>query len=77
MMADLKLPKLPDRTPLKLTISILPELQQRLADYAGLYAATYGVDEPVAELIPAMLTAFLESDREFAKSRRTGPSSAS
>ncbi|WP_312844739.1 DUF2274 domain-containing protein [Sphingomonas koreensis] len=28
-------------------------------------AATYGVAEPVAELVPAMLQAFLESDRAF------------
>ncbi|MBZ9646322.1 DUF2274 domain-containing protein [Sphingobium sp. 3R8] len=68
-MAELKLGKLPDRTPVKLTISVLPELQQALADYAALYAEAYGREEPVAELIPAMLTAFLESDRSFARSR--------
>jgi len=68
-MAELKLGKLPDRTPVKLTISVLPELHQALADYAALYAEAYGRKEPVAELIPAMLTAFLESDRGFARSR--------
>lgn len=71
MMADLKLGRLPDRTPVKLTISVLPELNQKLADYAALYATAYGTAEPVAELIPAMLTAFLESDREFAKAQRS------
>jgi len=75
-MPDLKLPQLPDRTPVKLTISVLPDLNQALADYAGLYAQTYGRDEPVAELIPAMLAAFLDSDREFAKLRRSGPAVA-
>ncbi len=69
-MADLKLARLPDRTPIKLTISVLPDLHQRLADYAGLYASTYGTDEPIAELIPAMLSAFLDSDREFARRRK-------
>lgn len=68
-MPELKLPRLPERTPLRLTISVLPELHQRLGDYAALYAQTYGKDEPVAELIPAMLVAFLDSDREFAKQR--------
>lgn len=68
-MTELKLAKLPDRTPVKLTISILPELHQALSDYSALYAQTYGRDEPVAELIPAMLTAFLESDRAFTRSR--------
>lgn len=64
-MGDLKLPKLPDRTPVKLTISIMPDLNQRLLEYSAVYAETYGKDEPVAELIPAMLAAFLESDRAF------------
>lgn len=68
-MAELKLGKLPDRTPVKLTISVLPELHQALADYAALYASTYGREEPIAELIPAMLSAFLESDRSFVRER--------
>lgn len=68
-MADLKLPQLPDRTPIKLSISILPDLNQALTDYAALYARTYGRDEPVAELIPAMLSAFLEGDRGFVRDR--------
>jgi hypothetical protein len=68
-VADLKLPQLPDRTPIKLSIAVFPDLHQALVDYAALYALTYGRDEPVAELIPAMLTAFLESDRAFTKLR--------
>lgn len=66
-MNSLKLPKLPDRTPVKLSISILPELHQRLTEYATAYAEHYGSEEPVVELIPAMLAAFLDSDREYAK----------
>ncbi|OYY90781.1 MAG: transposase [Sphingomonas sp. 28-66-16] len=69
-MADLKLARLPDRTPLKLTIAVMPELHQRLGDYALVYAQTYGSEEPITELIPAMLAAFLDSDREFIKARR-------
>lgn len=69
-MADLKLTKLPDRTPVKLTISIPPELAAALADYAVIYAETFGREEPVVELIPAMLTSFLEIDREFARRRK-------
>lgn len=68
-MADIKLPRLPDRTPVKLSILVLPDLHQALIDYAALYASTYGHDEPVAELIPAMLSAFLESDRTFSRAR--------
>ena len=68
-MADLKLPRLPDRNPVKLSIAVMPELHQALVDYAALYATTYGRDEPVAELVPAMLAAFLDSDRTFIRGR--------
>lgn len=69
-MTDLRLAQLPDRTPVKLSIAVLPDLYQALAEYAALYAQTYGREEPVAELIPAMLGAFLESDRAFARARQ-------
>lgn len=68
-MPDLKLAKLPDRTPIKLTISITPDLQQTLQDYARCYAEAYGAEESVVELIPHMLVAFLAGDRGFAKAR--------
>ena len=68
-MAELKLPQLPDRTPVKVSISLMPDLHQALVDYAALYAKIYGRDEPDAQLIPAMLAAFLESDRTFTRGR--------
>lgn len=76
-MAELKLPMLPERVPVKITIAVLPDLNQALADYAALYASTYGREEPVAELIPAMLASFLESDRIFAKTRQSRTRSGS
>ena len=69
-MADMRLKRLPDRTPVKLTISLAPDLNDALADYAALYQETYGRTEPVQELIPAMLAGYLESDRLFARRRR-------
>lgn len=72
MSMELKLPRLPDRTPVKMTISVAPELAAALGDYAAMYERAYGHSEPVAELVPAMLAAFLESDRAFAKARRGG-----
>jgi len=69
MMSDLKLPRLPDRTPIKVGVVMMPDLHQRLQAYAARYAEAYGVEEPVAELIPAMLAAFLDSDREPARRR--------
>jgi len=68
-MAELKLPKLPDRTPVKLTITILPELNDALRDYARCYEEAYGQEEPITELIPAILLSFLDSDRSFARYR--------
>lgn len=69
-MAPLRLQKLPDRTPVKLTVALPPELNQALCDYADLYRETYGEAEPVQELVPAMLASFLESDKAFARRRR-------
>jgi len=71
-MADLKLAKLPDRTLVKITISISPDLNQSLGQYAEIYRAAYGEAEPVQDLIPAMLATFIESDRAFARQRRKG-----
>lgn len=70
-MVDIKLGRLPDRTPVKLAITITPDLQSALNDYAAIYAEAYGREEPITELIPAMLTSFLESDRGFGKARES------
>jgi hypothetical protein len=72
-MAELRISKLPDRTPIKLTIAILPELNNALTHYATIYAETYGQADPVVELIPSMLTSFLESDRGFQRSLASKP----
>jgi hypothetical protein len=71
-MADLKLARLPDRVPVKMTISISPELDRALGDYAALYQETYGRTERIADLVPAMLASFLDSDRAFCRRRRGG-----
>lgn len=61
----MKLAKLPDRTPVKLNVVLAPGLAQRLREYAEFYAETYGNKEEVADLIPFMLEAFLDSDADF------------
>ena len=68
-MAELKLARLPDRTPIKLGISVLPDLHQDLLDYAAHYARAYGTEVQVGELIPAMLASFIEGDRAFQRAR--------
>ena len=69
-MAELRLARLPERTPVKLTIAVSPDLAAALDLYAVLYRQTYGREEPVAELVPAMLAAFLDSDKAFLRARR-------
>ncbi|MES1973303.1 MAG: DUF2274 domain-containing protein [Pseudomonadota bacterium] len=71
-MADLRLPRLPDRTPVKVGIQVTPQLFADLTRYAALYKETYGQEEAIADLIPSMLTAFLDSDRAFARARPGG-----
>jgi hypothetical protein len=66
-MAELRLSKLPDRTPVKVSFQATPQLFADLTRYAALYEETYGQEEAIADLIPSMLTAFLDSDRVFAK----------
>lgn len=69
-MAEIKLPKLPDRTPVKLAISVMPDLKQALDDYAEYYQHAYKQTETIADLVPAIVGAFLENDRAFLKWRR-------
>lgn len=68
-MPDLKLARLPDRTPVKMTINLPPDLNETLVAYAEVYRDAYGQPEGVADLIPYMLRSFLDSDREFVKAR--------
>jgi hypothetical protein len=69
-MTTLKLARIPDRAPVKLTVHVAPELNDALLDYAAAYQEAYGTNQPVTELVPAMLAAFLESDREFSRARQ-------
>jgi hypothetical protein len=66
-MPDLKLARLPDRTPVKLTLALMPELHDRLTQYADMYREAYGRAESVADLVPAMLGAFMDGDRAFSR----------
>lgn len=70
-MPDLKLARLPDRTPVKHTVTVSPELNAALHDYAELYEMTYGEKESIPELIPFMLAGFLKGDRLFAKAAKS------
>lgn len=69
-MPELKLGKLPDRKPVKITIMASATLDKKLHSYAEAYRAAYGEDEKVGDLIPFMLEQFLDGDRGFAKARK-------
>lgn len=77
----LKLGKLPDREAVKITFTVDAELKSALNDYVEIYRRTYGNKESVADLIPFMLDAFMNSDPGFKRARREltadGPASRS
>lgn len=66
----LRLDKLPDRTPVRMSIAVDPDLAAALADYSEIYRQTYGAEEKPEALVPAMLQQFLGSDAGFKRARR-------
>ena len=66
----LRLDRLPDRTPVRMSLSVDPELASALSDYAEIYRQTYGAEEKPEALIPAMIESFLASDAGFKRARR-------
>lgn len=69
-MSALKIGKLPDTTPVKLSVSVPPDLQADLENYAAVYADAYGENAKVTDLIPSMLSSFMASDSNFKKARK-------
>ena len=56
-MADLKLGKLPNRTPVKLTLSIMPDVEDALGDYVAIYNARNFAEASPADLGAAIIRA--------------------
>jgi len=75
-MPELKLARLPDRKPVKISITVSPILNQKLGAYAEAYKGAYGDDEKVSDLIPYMLEQFLDGDRQFKGKRKSRSESA-
>lgn len=73
----LRLGQLPDRTPVRMSLSVDPDLASALSDYAEIYRQTYGAEEKPEALIPAMIESFLASDAGFKRARRALRSNAS
>jgi len=70
---NLRLAKLPDRTPVRLTLALDPETAAALQDYAALYQETYGEAERAETLAAAMIDMFLASDAGFRRARKALP----
>jgi len=74
-MPELKLARLPDRKPVKISITVNSNLNQKLGAYAEVYKGVYGEEEKVSDLIPFILEKFLDGDRQF-KNRARVPRQA-
>lgn len=67
---NLKIAKVRDMTPTKLSISVTPDLKADLETYTSLYERAYGDQQETTALIPLMLEAFLATDSGFKKAKR-------
>ena len=66
----LRIAKLPNLTPVKLTVSLEPEVHQMLEDYAKIYGDSYGETVNPAELVPSMIAGFMAMDNGFKRARK-------
>ena len=66
----LRIGKIPDLTPVKMTISLDREVHQMLEDYARIYGESYGEAVKPAELVPSMIAGFLATDNGFKRARK-------
>ena len=66
----LRIGKLPDLTPVKMTVSLDREVHQMLEDYARIYGESYGENVKPAELVPSMIGGFQSTDNGFKRARK-------
>jgi hypothetical protein len=66
----LRIGKLPDLTPVKLTVSLDREVHHMLEDYARIYSESYSEPVKPAELVPSMIAGFLATDNGFKRARK-------
>lgn len=67
---SLKIQKLKDMTPIKMSLTVTPDLMSDLKAYARIYERTYQDTQEPAALIPHMLEAFLATDSGFKKAKK-------
>ena len=66
----LRIGKLPDLTPVKITVSLDREVHHLLEDYARIYGESYGEAVKPTELVPSMIAGFFASDNGFKRARK-------
>jgi len=66
----LRIAKLPDLRPVRMTVSLDREVHEMLEDYARIYGESYGETVKPAELIPSMIAGFLATDIGFKRARK-------
>ncbi len=66
----LKLAKLPNRTPVKISVTFTPDIHDALTDYATLYEKSYGAKEKIEDIIPYIVSAYLATDNGFKRARK-------
>jgi len=68
---NLKIGAIPERKPVKITVSLPPDIGDALDDYAEIHAREFGRKTPVGELAALMIEQFLNSDAAFKRARKS------
>lgn len=70
-MTSLKLKKIPDNTPVKLALTLPPEVHADLLLYAEVYSQEHGLQETPSILASHMIAVFMAADSGFRKAKQT------
>lgn len=68
---SLKIGALPDRTPVKVTASLPPDVHEALQDYVAIHAREFGQEASAGDLAALMIEHFLNADAAFKRARKT------
>ena len=74
---SLKIGPVANRSPVKISIVLAPNIHDALADYARLHAQEFGRDIKLPDLAALMIERFLQSDAGFRRARKNLTSSTS
>ncbi len=72
-MTGLKIRKIPDRTPVKITLALPPDVHADLLRYAEIYRHEHGSEETPLLLAAHMIAIFMQCDSGFRKAKQQMP----